>query len=789
MSSIFKHQKFTLPLIVLGLLLVGIAVRSTPTFAITENYGNVPQYVLDELRRTGQIGANNQSLINDNTCAGGFNNAQANWVSLDRNDQVKNSLNSQSFSVADTVSSVGMRLNVLGMYCNSIISNRTGLITATGLKRTGFNVVSAPTVIVRDSNGQIVPGANVKVSGMGSGTQIIQSYQQAIDNNFRYAKLAGSNPDDIMEHAKFSLDNLSTLPISDGEYTISLNIPVRVINDFNPQYQTIDGPARFVCINVGPARKTENIFGTNNVRCDTLSIPVTIKLKRLPEYAGECRINKVNGINVNFFGSADVPAGQKFDAEFYVKNEGTKTWSTFFMKLGTWDPNRDSTLWGPNRLAIPNSSTQGGFPVIKKDETSTWTTTNGTFQAPSTPGEYTFSWRILQEGGTGSGYPNKTNLGDCHTTIKVTVPENRPFISISGGDVYSGAMFGVDGVCDPATSAASNAAISTNGYYGGNVGTSLPGSSNAQYAAYASGRIGQNGASNNAFRGNYAYSRPHTANPSLTSPDYLDDALFANLNVGTYPGNFYQGQAQPAVPCVPIPGDASVDTLDGTDPDASVRGFLTSGGSGTRKIAADNVTIGATTIPNGSRKTLLVDGDVTVAGNVTYDTGARTVDNIPYLKIVVSGNIYIEGGVGQLDGQYVARPTGSDITQSGLVDTCSTTGGAGAWPATLSVGSCDANQLVVNGSLSARRILWKRTSGTLGLIPSVLDPSCPYAKLSPSDPGGGPVLNGNNPQTIVDRYKLCAAERVDYSPEGYLTDLGGPSDSVPITTQELPPIY
>ncbi|MCB0185496.1 MAG: hypothetical protein KDE31_14610, partial [Caldilineaceae bacterium] len=417
-------------------------------------------------------------------------------------------------------------------------------------------------------------------------------------------------------------------------------------------------------------------------------------------------------------------------------------------------------------------------------ESGKTTNTSVTFTAPATMSETeTLTYRLLLEG---DGVA-RTPYASCEVTFKSKA--NRPYLSVSGGDVYSGAMFGTSGVCDPTTTAAGSADIDTNGYYGGNSGTSLPGSSNSQYAVFASGHIGQNGATNNTFRGNYAYSRPHTANPSLGSPDYLDDALFANLNVGTYPGNFYQGQTQPAVPCVPIQSDESVDSLDAANPDVSVRGFLTSLGSGTRKITTDNVTIDDLTIPNGSRKTLLVDGDVTVAGNVTYDTSARTVDNIPYLKIVVSGNIYIEGGVSQLDGQYVARPTGSDITQSGLVDTCSTTGGAGTWPATLSVGSCDANQLVVNGSLSARRILWKRTSGTLGLIPSVLDPSCPYAKLSPSDPGGGPALDGNNPQTFVDRYKLCAAERVDYSPEGYLTDLGGPSDSVPITTQELPPIY
>jgi hypothetical protein len=138
-------------------------------------------------------------------------------------------------------------------------------------------------------------------------------------------------------------------------------------------------------------------------------------------------------------------------------------------------------------------------------------------------------------------------------------------------------------------------------------------------------------------------------------------------------------------------------------------------GSGTFR-ATGNVTINGGAIAAGTKTTLYVDGNAYISGaapgSITYSgSGSWGSGNIPMLRLVVRGNIYIDNDVTQLDGLYSAQESGVGV--GGIIYTC-VFGGGFAPPAlngTLGT-ECD-NKLTVNGAFSARQVQLLRTIGTL----------------------------------------------------------------------------
>lgn len=80
-------------------------------------------------------------------------------------------------------------------------------------------------------------------------------------------------------------------------------------------------------------------------------------------------------------------------------------------------------------------------------------------------GNIPFNYKMRMHTSDGSGTPVGNFGGTCSITL--SVPVNRPFLSVGGGDVFSGASFGSvdDDMSCNATAAALNANIRTNGYY------------------------------------------------------------------------------------------------------------------------------------------------------------------------------------------------------------------------------------------------------------------------------------------------------------------------------------
>jgi hypothetical protein len=98
------------------------------------------------------------------------------------------------------------------------------------------------------------------------------------------------------------------------------------------------------------------------------------------------------------FVSQSVPtsmvAGQLYSVSLTMQNTGSTTWSWASLhRLGATNP-YDNGHWGMNRVSL--SSGQNVAPGQQK--TFTWTV-----RAPTTPGQYNFQWRMLQEGVTWFG--------------------------------------------------------------------------------------------------------------------------------------------------------------------------------------------------------------------------------------------------------------------------------------------------------------------------------------------------------------------------------------------------
>lgn len=147
-------------------------------------------------------------------------------------------------------------------------------------------------------------------------------------------------------------------------------------------------------------------------------------------------------------------------------------------------------------------------------------------------------------------------------------------------------------------------------------------------------------------------------------------------------------------------------------------------------------------IPNGRRVVVYVDGDVDVRDIEYADTSWSTLDEIPQVTVIASGNIYIHHNTTTLDGHYVAQ--GDIFTCAGTGSNTNLTGAnSSAARRAFLINNCD-NKLTINGSLKANHIHFLRINGTLA---------------------DGDTFEQHDSGNI--------AEVIRFSPEAYLTEGGG----------------
>ncbi len=93
-------------------------------------------------------------------------------------------------------------------------------------------------------------------------------------------------------------------------------------------------------------------------------------------------------------------ASQSVSVSVTMQNNGTTTWDTTNYKLGSQNP-QDNTTWGLNRVNLPSSVAPGGSVTF-----------NFTVTAPSTAGSYNFQWKMVK---------GSTFFGAASTNVVVTV--------------------------------------------------------------------------------------------------------------------------------------------------------------------------------------------------------------------------------------------------------------------------------------------------------------------------------------------------------------------------------
>ena len=265
-------------------------------------------------------------------------------------------------------------------------------------------------------------------------------------------------------------------------------------------------------------------------------------------------------------------------------------------------------------------------------------------------------------------------------TVSITV-SRKPYLRVYGGDVVSGIGFDLSCTKNSSSQIAAYNRGSSGGY----------GGAGAQFGVQAYGAVDQ-----------FVSAMLRGSNP--TPPKGL---TFANTS-GTYGASF--GDA----PCVkdyygtlathtsshlPFPG--------GQDPDwpYNVPAYNYYQYNG-------NAILSAGTIQKGLHRTIYVRGNVYIAGPyISFDGGARTsLADIPSFYLIVQGNIYIDKGVTNLDGVYIAQPDSSG--NGGIIYTCAT--GFNPVPNNLLYANC-ANKLTINGAFIANQVKFLRTVGSQGL--------------------------------------------------------------------------
>lgn len=272
------------------------------------------------------------------------------------------------------------------------------------------------------------------------------------------------------------------------------------------------------------------------------------------------------------------------------------------------------------------------------------TNTDGTYYdetglSPGTPYNMTFK----NTGPTGTVLAGPVTCG--------TLGEPRsPFLTTNLGDVHAGGGIGYNIVC---------------GVPSGGGTIAGQGSAKGDYVVSAGGNVGN-------FRSGNSASNPLT---------------FGNEG-GTL--GFYQGVCRPNLAA------AAVDYANRFGASTSMTGLAgTSPTSRLIRPGVGNRSLGATTISR--QRTLFVEGDLTITGNVVYSGALVSRAQLPSFGVIATGNIYINGNVTQLDGFYWAR---------NRIDTCGQT-------TTITATAC-RTRLLVRGLMMANNFVFDRAATGTG---------------------------------------------------------------------------
>lgn len=162
--------------------------------------------------------------------------------------------------------------------------------------------------------------------------------------------------------------------------------------------------------------------------------------------------------------------------------------------------------------------------------------------------------------------------------------------------------------------------------------------------------------------------------------------------------------------------------------------------------------------PGANQKTAYVNGDVYITGPISYPQ-PFSLSDVPSLKIVTTGNIFIQGSIPEISGTFMAKQK---------IYTCAAYGGSGLIaPAPEQMAQVCRTPLKIYGSFIADQVKLLRTAGS-----RYYSVANPMSVLNSTDPG-------------------VPAELFLYTPDNWVRSLDGDTPGTPQSTQSilnLPPI-
>jgi len=173
------------------------------------------------------------------------------------------------------------------------------------------------------------------------------------------------------------------------------------------------------------------------------------------------------------------------------------------------------------------------------------------------------------------------------------------------------------------------------------------------------------------------------------------------------------------------------------------------GGSGTYSgtgnytlgSGAGDITVGQDGTGAGIQYTVYINGNLYIHNNVKYSYS--NVAGIPRVNFYVKGNIYVDPGVTELHGVYVAQKISG--TTGGYVTTCAT----GFSTAIQSYATCNKKLTFVGAVEAENGMILNRTYGNLAAAPGVTNEPAETFQYSPELWMSAPAGSGFNYQAYT----------------------------------------
>lgn len=263
------------------------------------------------------------------------------------------------------------------------------------------------------------------------------------------------------------------------------------------------------------------------------------------------------------------------------------------------------------------------------------------------------------------------------------IPPREPYLNTSGGDVHAGG--GLGAACTLASNQRGFIRSPTDpGYVSadarGRRNSANTTGSTSQYVLSATGSVSQFGSNNSGGNSLTFGNTPISGRyGTLCRPDLATEYL----NYSRYP----DGPVSPAGVTFATYGSNSVSPGDALNTNTIYR------------VNTPLFTISAGQVPKGRNVTFVVEGDVSITGNIGYEGNLNSRSDIPSFGVIATGNIRIDNDVRNLKGVYMSNAT---------INTCWDE--AGSPDITVDSTLCD-RPLTLAGSLVGNRVRFRRTFG------------------------------------------------------------------------------